>query len=123
GVPSTDWTSDNSESTLSFYNYENNNGYALYTSDTWSSITDKDSLIDSDDPEPVMFLPAAGGRNYYDGRVYDTGNNGRYWSSTVFNYIYVHNHYGWHMQFGRSNVYAADYSNRASGLSVRCISE
>jgi hypothetical protein len=117
GVPSTDWTSDNSESTLSFYNYENNNGYALYTSDTWNGIADKDRLTDLEDPEPLMFLPAAGCRNYGNGRVYYTGNNGYYWSSTV------NGGYGRHMYFLSSNVSATNYDGRAYGFSVRCLSE
>jgi hypothetical protein len=118
GVPSNNWTpSDNLENSNA--NYGTNNGYALYTSDTWSGIADKDCLTDPNDPEPLMFLPAAGYHFYHIGRVHSTGFEGRYWSSTVGGST------GRTMDFFGSNVYASDYSimSRAYGLSVRCISE
>jgi hypothetical protein len=119
GVPSTDWTSDNPENT-SLDNYGNNNGYALYTSDTWQNgftDSDKTSLIDPDDPEPLMFLPAAGNRHYDNGRVCGAGGYGNYWSSIVGSDA------GQYVYFSRSEVNATYGNNRAYGLSVRCLSE
>jgi hypothetical protein len=74
-------------------------------------------LIDPDDPEPLMFLPAAGDRGYKDGRVYDTGRYGFYSSSTV------NGSYGLRMDFLGNGVYTTYSQHRANGFSVRCISE
>jgi hypothetical protein len=65
----------------------------------------------------VAFLPAAGERNYNDGSVYNTGNNGNYWSSTV------NSNNSYNMNFNSSNVNANNNNNRANGFSVRCVSE
>ncbi|MDR0547540.1 MAG: fibrobacter succinogenes major paralogous domain-containing protein, partial [Dysgonamonadaceae bacterium] len=116
GVPSTDWTSGTSDGTS---NYPDLSGYALYTSDTWNGIANKTSLIDPEDPEPLMFLPAAGSRNYGYGRMYSAGDYGNYWSSTVGSISY----YGQQVGFN-SNYVNMTYGNyRTVGMSVRCISE
>ncbi|MDR3326712.1 MAG: hypothetical protein LBT04_01030, partial [Prevotellaceae bacterium] len=56
-------------------------------------------------------------RNYNDGSVYNTGNNGNYWSSTV------NGDNGRNMNFNSSNVNANNNNNRANGMSVRCVAE
>ncbi|MDR0543515.1 MAG: fibrobacter succinogenes major paralogous domain-containing protein, partial [Dysgonamonadaceae bacterium] len=117
GVPSNNWTSSDKLEN-SYSNYGNNNGYALYTSDTWNSIADKACLTDPAAPEPLMFLPAAGGRYFINGGVRDTGDYGIYWSSTVYN-----GNNGRGMYFYSSYVAADNDYCRAFGFSVRCISE
>jgi uncharacterized protein (TIGR02145 family) len=61
-----------------------------------------------------FFLPAAGNRNHNDGEVNNVGTNGNYWGSTV-NDINAHN-----LNFNSENV-NVNNTNRANGLSVRCV--
>jgi uncharacterized protein (TIGR02145 family) len=61
-------------------------------------------------------LPVAGRRFYSNGSLNSVGSNGRYWSSTV-NGIFAVN-----LNFISSNDYMND-SNRAHGLSVRCLKD
>ena len=67
----------------------------------------------------TIWYPASGSRHsYYGGSLNSVGNNGYYWSASPFNcsacYL-VFNKYG--------SVYPSYNSNRASGLSVRCLQE
>jgi uncharacterized protein (TIGR02145 family) len=89
----------------------------LYDATVWSSATEKVNLIADDAPEPLLFLPAGGIRNYYDGNVGSTGTNGHYWSSVV------EDESSYRMQLLMSSVTVFDVGSRASGLSVRCIAE
>ncbi|MDR0428370.1 MAG: hypothetical protein LBH12_07170, partial [Dysgonamonadaceae bacterium] len=96
-------------------------GYALYDSTVWSN-ADPDykdgtnALTDPAAPEPLLFLPAGGRRNYSDGSVDRTGSLGYYWSSVVG---FTDSYY---MYFFSSGVAAHSPYERAYGMSVRCIS-
>ena len=63
-----------------------------------------------------LFLPAAGVRGHSTGGVLLSGESGGYWSSTVSD-IYAH-----HLGFLSGGV-GVDYTLRALGLGVRCVSE
>jgi hypothetical protein len=91
------------------------NGYALYAADVWSTATGKTNLLADNAPEPLLFLPAGGIRDYNDGGVRYTGSDGYYWSSVVSGT------YSYYMTFTSSSVSANTRNNRASGLSVRCV--
>ncbi len=52
------------------------------------------------------------------GWLYDTGNYGYYWSSTVYG-----SSYAYPLSFSSGNVYPASDKNRDVGYSVRCIAE
>jgi hypothetical protein len=101
-------------------------GLYLWDGEYWLRINTKGSTIGSNLTfpesfggtlhEPVLFLPAGSWRDFNDGGVYLTGNNGSYWSSTVGS---SDAHY---LDFDSSYM-GADASTRANGLSVRCIAE
>jgi len=63
----------------------------------------------------ALYLPAAGSRGS-DGSLYDVGTGGYYWSSTV------NGAEAYRMQSSETGV-GDGYVSRASGMSVRCISE
>jgi hypothetical protein len=67
--------------------------------------------------DPLLYLPAAGCRNYGNGGVDGTGSGGYYWSSTVYGY------YGRYLGFSSGDVNASGYDFRAYGISVRCVAE
>jgi hypothetical protein len=107
------WTSDAAVST-------DIGGYAIYEEAVWTNAESKykngdDKLYDDDAPEPILFLPAAGYRFRNNGKVYNTGCNGYYWSSTVFgltaHYLYL----------GSGYVYPGYNNNRVYGFSIRCV--
>ncbi len=65
----------------------------------------------------LIFLPAAGSRNYSYGALFSAGTDGYYWSSTPYGsnvayYLYFY-----------SGVAYRDYRYRNSGFSVRCVAE
>jgi len=62
-----------------------------------------------------LLFPAAGYRNAGSGALYNVGGNGNYWSASTYN------GYGFNLNFNSSNVYPANYNNRANGFSVRCV--
>ena len=65
---------------------------------------------------PRVFFPAAGRRDYYDGKAYDRGLNGYYWSSVSdvgFSYYFYLLDYG---------AYLGGF-NRGCGSSVRCVKD
>jgi hypothetical protein len=98
------------------------NGYALYTQAEWDKYTPGADLTTDAAPEPLLFLPAGGYRDYSggSGNVLGTGSTGRYWSSVVKsgNISYI-------VPFDDSGVRAdnGDGHYRTFGLSVRCIKE
>jgi hypothetical protein len=92
-------------------------GYALYTLAEWSSGKPTTDLTAGEAPEPLLFLPAAGCRYYYNGAVDYPGTDGLYWSSTVTNFG---SHY---LNLGSEGVYASSNGSRALGFSVRCVAE
>lgn len=67
----------------------------------------------------IIWYPASGYRNDRDG--YDdfkhVGNSGYYWSASP------NGNSAFNLYFSYDNVYISDYSNRAYGLSVRCLKE
>jgi hypothetical protein len=63
----------------------------------------------------LLFLPASGNRNNSNGRLYNQGTNGNYWSST-FSGINAYN-----LNFNCGNVNPANINNRGNGFAVRCI--
>jgi uncharacterized protein (TIGR02145 family) len=65
----------------------------------------------------LLFLPAAGYRNYNNGSANNVGSNGNYWSSSV-NSTNAYN-----MNFNSGNVNPNNNNNRANGFSVRCVAE
>jgi hypothetical protein len=93
-------------------------GYALYLPSQWD-INDpyEGDLTLPEAPEPLLFLPAGGYRNYSNGNVEYTGSRGNYWSSVVYS---IRSHY---MDFRATGVNAGSFYNRAYGASVRCSKE
>ena len=99
-------------------------GYAIYEQSAWEGAAAgyKDgtlALTESAAPEPLLFLPAAGTRNYNGYRLYidlfGFDYQGRYWSSSVERDI-----------LSITRDYAAAYALNichGDGLSVRCIAE
>lgn len=74
--------------------------------------------IDSDCVE--IWFPAAGGRNNSTGAVYNASSNGNYWSSSP----YDTGTNGGYLNFNKDGgVNPRNNTNRANGLSVRCVSE
>jgi hypothetical protein len=69
-------------------------------------------------PEPFLFLPIAGSRGYSSGLLQEVGVTGAYWSSTVTG----KNAYSFSCSTNIA-INSNTGSNRAIGLSVRCIAE
>jgi uncharacterized protein (TIGR02145 family) len=88
---------DNGSSTSSVGTWEN---YGV----TWTAIT-------------AGYWSAAGYRNYNDGSLSDVGSNGNNWSASPGPIG------GFYLGFNSGGVYPTGGSNRAYGLSVRCIKE
>jgi len=65
----------------------------------------------------VLYLPAAGIRDYSNGTPGGTGNNGSYWSSTV-NGIGAYS-----LDFSSNSVGPGNGNARAYGFSVRCVKQ
>jgi len=95
-------------------------GYAIYAASDWTAVysstpPDGTDLTLPSAPEPLLFLPTAGFRNY--GSTFgNVGTYGHYWSSTVnagsSSYFYFTNTF---VQFFNTT--------RANSFSVRCIAE
>jgi hypothetical protein len=97
-------------------------GYAIYLKTDWDSADDAyktgvSPLYAENAPVPLLFLPAAGYRYYYDGSALDVGSYGGYWSSSV------NSTSAYYLNFNSGFVYPNTSSNRAYGLSVRCVAE
>jgi uncharacterized protein (TIGR02145 family) len=108
-------------------------GYALYTKKAWfgeNELGDTDGaqkyftgapttrhLYDDDAAchAPLLFLPAAGYRYYYNGSVSNVDSYGYYWSSTV------NSTDSYNLNFGSTDVSPSRSSYRAFGFSVRCV--
>jgi hypothetical protein len=106
-----------------------NCGYALYLKSVWEAARAAGGYFDnsgtpdmtrrltaSGAPEPLMFLPAGGLRYYSDGGVYNTGNRGYYWSSTV-------DSSGARGLYFYSSSVVTSANTRALGMAVRCLAE
>jgi uncharacterized protein (TIGR02145 family) len=65
----------------------------------------------------ALFLPAAGYRSRISGAQYDVGSVGGYWSSAVTSTN------SYNLYFTSGSVNAVHASSRASGYTVRCVSE
>ena len=90
------------------------------SSSTLDRLKSVDGLFfNSGDPtQPLLFLPAAGYRNYSDGYPYGLGQNGYYWSSTpnIITRAYF-------LYFSSTSVDPSSYFLKTYGLRVRCVSE
>jgi len=96
-------------------------GYAIYYASDWdaAALTDADNLCAATAPEPLLFLPAAGFRDSSSGSIYNVGTYGYYWSSSIISSsIHVH-----HLTFYNTYVSPSQGTQRAGGLSVRCVAE
>ncbi|MDR3327863.1 MAG: fibrobacter succinogenes major paralogous domain-containing protein [Prevotellaceae bacterium] len=96
-------------------------GYALYDKTEWDNAAADyrngiKPLYEAAAPVPLLFLPAAGYRNY-SGSQNDAGYYGYYWSSTV-NEANSHN-----LFFNSSLVNTGNGNNRVLGFSLRCVAE
>jgi hypothetical protein len=120
-VPSNYWLSGTSS------------GYAVYNTGDWEAAISAGGVYEGFDganfpsgkslhdagaavPEPLLFIPAAGYRNYSDGTVNNTGFDGNYWSSTVEG---TENAYD--LNFYKAAASSNNSIRRAHGFSVRCV--
>jgi len=97
-------------------------GYAIYEKTAWENAYPSPPFTNLDltlptAPEPLLFLPAAGCRHYYEGNVIYVGYSGNYWSSTVDSYGSCT------LGFYGTSVSSGSITIRALGGSVRCIGE
>jgi len=65
-----------------------------------------------------IFLPAAGGRGYSDGALYDAGNGGKYWSGSSDDSTAG----AWGLSFFSDSA-GQSYYYRALSLAVRCVGQ
>jgi hypothetical protein len=100
-------------------------GYAIYLATDKAAVvsaSDNGHLYDAGAPEPLLFLPAVGFRDYNDGMLGYAGN-GYYWSSTAGGpYPPVIND-ARRLYFRDDYMSASSYEYRSCGQSVRCLSE
>jgi hypothetical protein len=68
-------------------------------------------------PEGVVFLPASGDRHNKDGRMYNMGAFGYYWSSSP----YAYGGRSYYLWYNSAFIYPTNELTRNSGFSVRCI--
>jgi uncharacterized protein (TIGR02145 family) len=66
---------------------------------------------------PALFLPAAGGRGFNTGALFDRGYYGYYWSSTVSGSVNA-----WDLNFDSGGAYMDNF-NRTHGFSLRCVAQ
>ena len=66
----------------------------------------------------IIWYPASGYRNYYDGSLGDVGDDGYYWSASPDNFSAYSLYF-----YYRCDVFPSYNYNRAYGLSVRCLQE
>ena len=92
------------------------NGSTMNTNGAWDNGWNFNNKISS--PDAIVYLPASGYRNSYDGSLYGVGYDGFYWSA-VPNYTY----YGCHLHFHQWVVYPQINYSRSHGFSVRPVSE
>ncbi|MCQ2171726.1 MAG: hypothetical protein MJZ17_03100 [Bacteroidales bacterium] len=99
--------------------------HKAFSSDAWSSnwdSTNKGMDFGNTDKKlgtGIIWYPAAGNRFGSDGKLYSIGSYGYYWSCTNTNPT------AYSLNFGASSYVNPSYTipNRASGNSVRCLSE
>ncbi|MDR1591624.1 MAG: fibrobacter succinogenes major paralogous domain-containing protein [Prevotellaceae bacterium] len=97
-------------------------GIAVYKTADWDDAAAADykngtkNLYEAAAPEPILFLPASGYRDYKGGPMTYLGTNGFYWSSTV-------NDTRARYQSISSSTSSTLRSERTSGFSVRCVKE
>jgi uncharacterized protein (TIGR02145 family) len=113
---------------VSFYWADNTvgelGGLALYTSSVWTNADLKytggtDFLYEEDAPEPLLFLPAAGIREYNRDSFSKSGSFGYYWSSTVYLTNAISMYFA---GYGNGNSVSPSASAyRTNGCSVRCV--
>jgi hypothetical protein len=84
-------------------------------------IVDGNAVPTAFNPTTMLFLPAAGWRNYTNGALSSPGVWGLYWSSTAQGPD-PGSSFAWSLQFISDNAYV-NTNVRANGFSVRCISE
>jgi uncharacterized protein (TIGR02145 family) len=97
----------------------NTKGYLIYPPASTYDFTN--GYQDADyQTTPALFLPAASYRYSNDGLINTAGTNGRYWSSTNDDGTTQKTYF---MYFYSNQIRPILSSSRASGLSVRCLSE
>ncbi|MDR3327851.1 MAG: fibrobacter succinogenes major paralogous domain-containing protein [Prevotellaceae bacterium] len=97
-------------------------GYAVYATADWTAMSSSDraDLTGSAAKEPLLFLPAAGYRNY-SGTLTNVGQDGDYISSSVTTAATRASH---SMILYKAEVHPGRYGSfRACGLSVRCVKD
>ncbi len=93
-------------------------GHAVYKKGDWASFPDKTGDLSADNaPEPFLFLPAAGCRDFGRGTIDLAGSRGFYWSSTV-----TTGNNASTLDFYRNSVRHIS-NERGWGYSVRCVAE
>ena len=65
----------------------------------------------------TIWYPASGYRDSADGSLDDVGNDGYYWSASLYDY------YAYSLDFSSGSVSPSYYDFRANGFSVRCLQE
>jgi len=76
-------------------------------------------FFDSGDPcQPLLFLPAAGGRDFSGGSLGSVGTYGFYWSSTQSSTTSAY-----YLSFVSTSVLPSNNDGKTYGFSVRCVSE
>jgi len=94
-----------------------NNEWIIVNGINGRKFTDKDT-------GNSVFLPAVCYRGFYDGMLYNRGDNGNYWSSTQYgsDYAYYLKFYSGNAYYcGNANWYGWNY--RECGFSVRSVAE
>ncbi|MDR1591640.1 MAG: hypothetical protein LBS16_01975 [Prevotellaceae bacterium] len=117
---------------LGLWSEGDRSGWAVYKTDIWTAAIATGGYFDptssgtpnyanntlyaSTAPEPLLFFPAAGVRDYETGNVITYGYDGQYWSSTVESSEV----YSIYISYG-GGVQSDYYFTRAYGSSVRCV--
>ena len=70
----------------------------------------------------TLFLPAVGYRGYWDGRLYDVGSSGRYWSATLST-SFTDNGCAFSFDNSNSSLLSNAVGVKSMGYSVRCVAE
>ncbi|MDR1372967.1 MAG: hypothetical protein LBJ17_07640 [Dysgonamonadaceae bacterium] len=127
GRPSVSWT--NGTTTGSTIHNPPMTGYAIYAkADSAAAISYavadvSNKLYDEAAPEPLMFLPASGFRDGQTGKLFDTGNNGSYWTGVASD----SDNYAYNLWFNQDKVNAFGETSNGSYIStarsVRCVKE
>ena len=116
-----DWRSSKNDNLWQGVNGVNNpcpTGFRLPTAAEWTaemtSWSNQNSVGALASP---LKLPVGGGRSFTDGSLFNVGSTGYYWSYKVST---VNNLFCQFLEFTTRNAYVGG-TNRAFGLSVRCI--